>query len=314
MNALRAHHRGGPDVLVHETAPRPRVRPEEVLVAVHAAAITFAELDWDETWTRDGRDRTPIIPSHEFSGVVAEIGSEVSDVRVGDRVCGLVPFDRDGAAAEFVGLPAACTAPIPPSLSDAAAAALPLAALTAWQALVDHAGVASGEEVLVHGGAGGVGAFAVQLAARLGGRVTATCRGRDVDFVRGLGAARAIDVDAEDFAADLGRYDVVVDTVGGRTLEQSFPVLRRGGRLVTLQAPPSAELAREHGVRASFFIVGPDREELGHLVELAADGELRVAVAATFPLSEGRAAYLSGTQRPRVSGKVVLTVRADGED
>jgi NADPH:quinone reductase-like Zn-dependent oxidoreductase len=310
MWALRAHWRGGPEALVHETAPTPDAGPGEVLVAVHAAAITFAELGWDETWTRDGRDRTPVIPSHEFSGVVAATGAGVAEPAVGQRVCGLVPFDQDGAAAEFVVVPSDWIVPVPASLPHPAAAALPLAAMTAWQAVVDHAGVAPGDDVLVHGGAGGVGAFAVQLATRLGARVTATCRTRDVAFVADLGAARVIDTDRESFDADLGPQDVVIDTVGGTTLDRSYAVMRRGGRLVTLQAPPSADLAREYGVRAMFFIVGPARSDLARLVHLAATGELRVTVGETFPLPEGRAAYLSGS-RPRRPGKVVLVVRAD---
>ena len=295
MNALRAHRRGGPEVLVHEPPPAP------TSTTARCSSRCTPQRSPSPNWagTRpgpDGQDRTPVIPSHEFSGVVTETGAGVTGLQAGDRVCGLVPFDRDGAAADFVSVPADYVARTPEALPHAAAAALPLAAMTAWQALVDQAAVTSGEEVLVHGGAGGVGAFAVQLATLLGARVTATCRG-DTEFVRDLGAARAIDVDSEDFSADRGRYDVVIDTVGGATLDRSFPVLRRGGRLVTLQAPPPAELAQEHGVRASFFIVGPDPQELGHLVELAAEGRLRVTVAASFPLSEGRAAYRSARSR-----------------
>lgn len=160
MMALRAHARGGPEQLVYEPAPAPSAGPGEALIAVHAAAITFAELTWDLEWTtRDGADRTPVIPSHEMSGTVAGLGDGVPGLAVGDEVIGLVDFDRDGAAAEYVVMPAASLAAKPQSLSHVAAATLPLAALTAWQALADHAALHPGEQVLVQGapgpGAGG---------------------------------------------------------------------------------------------------------------------------------------------------------------
>jgi len=197
MMALRAHARGGPEQLAYEQAPAPSAGPGEALVAVHAAAITFAELTWDLEWTtRDGKDRTPVIPSHEMSGTVAGLGDGVAGLAVGDEVIGLVDFDRDGAAAEYVVVPAASLAAKPQSLSHVAAATLPLAALTAWQALADHAGLQPGEQVLVQGGAGGVGMFAVQLAAILSGHVTATGRSAYAGLVRDLGAERFISAEA----------------------------------------------------------------------------------------------------------------------
>src|SRR5215469_4212129 len=216
MMALRAHVRGGPEQLVFEQAPVPVAGPAEALVEVHAAAITFAELTWDESWTTgDGRDRTPVIPSHEVSGVVCGLGTNAGDLSLGDEVYGLIAFDRNGAAAEYVTVPAADLAARPRSVSHAEAASLPLAALTAWQALTDHAGLQPGERVLVQGGAGGVGVYAVQLAAILGADVTATGRARQDDFVRSLGA-RTFTENAGDAggAGDVGDgFDVVVDTV-----------------------------------------------------------------------------------------------------
>ncbi len=296
MTALRAHHRGGPEALVVERAPVPACAAGEVLLAVHAAAITFDELTWDETWAR-----TPVIPSHEVSGVVAEIGSGVTNLARGDEVYGLIDFDRDGAAAEFVGVPVADVAAKPSTLSHVAAAALPLAGLTALQALDDHAVVQPGESVLVHGGAGGVGALAVQLAADRGARVTATVRSDAAELVRGFGAERVIDVRAESFG-DSGPYDVILDTVGGETLQRSSLALRRGGRLVTLSGPPPA------GVTATFFIVTPNRSQLAELAALVDSGRLRVQIAGTFPLTEGRQAFESGRLPNRRPGKTVLVV------
>ena len=309
MMALRAHARGGPEQLVYEQAPAPAAGPGEALIAVHAAAITFAELTWDLEWTtRDGKDRTPVIPSHEMSGTVTGLGDGVTGPAVGDEVIGLIDFDRDGAAAEYVAMPAASLAAKPQSLSHVQAATLPLAALTAWQALVDHAALESGEQVLVQGGAGGVGIFAVQLAAILGGHVTATGRSTDAGFVRDLGAERFISIEAGPSGPAAGGLNVVIDTVGGAVLDGSYGLLREGGRLVTLGAPPDQELAGRYKVHATFFVVEPDSGELAKLAELADAGRLRGVISQTFPLAEGQQAFESGggARRP---GKTVLVVR-----
>jgi NADPH:quinone reductase-like Zn-dependent oxidoreductase len=305
MMALRAHARGGPEQLVYEHAPAPVPGPGEALVAVHAAGITFAELTWDLSWTtKDGRDRTPVIPAHEMSGTVAGVADGVTGVAVGDEVYALIDFDRDGAAAEFTTVPAAELAAKPRSASHAEAATLPLAALTAWQALADYAALEPGERVLVHGGAGGVGAFAVQLAAILGGRVTATGRSGDAAFVRNLGAEAFVSAGDPVPAG----FDVVIDTVGGAVLDGSYRLMRTGGRLVTLSGPPSQERAKEFGAHAMFFVVTPDPGELAQLAKLVDEGRLRTVVSQTFPLRDGRLAFESGV-RPRPPGKTVLIVR-----
>jgi NADPH:quinone reductase-like Zn-dependent oxidoreductase len=301
MKALRAHQRGGPEVLVHEEAPVPTAGEDDVLVAVQAAAITFDELTWDETWLRDGMDRTPIIPSHEFCGEVVGVGSRVTAVATGDLVYGMVPWDRDGAAAEFVAVPVTQVAAKPSTLSAVEAAALPVPALTAQQALFDHADVHQGERVLVLGGAGGVGGFVVQMAAAAGADVTATSRGA-IDYVRDLGAHRVIDVRSD--TVEDATYDVVIDTVGG---DVPYSLVREGGRLVTLQTPPDEAEAERRGINAIFFIVTADNETLTRLAGLVDDRGLKVRIAATFPLEQGAAAYASrSTHGP---GKTVLTVR-----
>src|SRR3954470_2284586 len=262
MRALRAHTRGGPEVLVYESAPRPTASDGELLVAVHAAAITFDELAWPETWSSDGVDRTPIVPSHEFSGVVAEVGPGVTDVSVGDEVYGLVPFDRDGAAAEYVRVPAGFVAAKPRTVPHVVAAAAPLPGLTAREALVEHAALKAGDRVLVHGSAGGVGAFLTQMATASGARVTGTAHTKDVAYVSSLGAERVIDVDHAALDDERGGFALAIDAVGAPTPEALFATPRRGGRLVVLQEPPSQELADKYGVTADFFIVTVDRERL----------------------------------------------------
>jgi len=294
MMALRAHARGGPEQLVYEQAPVPSAGPAEVLIAVHAAAITFAELTWDLEWTtRDGKDRTPVIPSHEMSGTVVGLGAGVTGLADGDEVIGLIDFDRDGAAADYVVIPGASIAGKPRLLSHAAAATLPLAALTAWQALADHAALRPGGQVLVQGAAGGIGIFAVQLAAILGGHVTATGRSADAGFVRDLGADRFISTEAGSVSQAASGFDVVIDTVGDAVLDGSYGLLREGGRLVTLAAPPDQELAGRYKVHAMFFVVEPDANELGRLAQMADAGRLRAVISQTFPLAEGRKAFES---------------------
>lgn len=307
--ALRGHTRGGPEVLVYESAPRPTPGNGEVLIAVHAAAITFAELTWPETWASDGVDRTPVIPSHEFSGVVAEVGDGVTGLSAGDEVYGLVPFDRDGAAAEYVSVPATSVGARPRTVSHVVAAAAVLPALTAWQALVDHAAVQPGQRVLVHGGAGGVGSFVTQLATARGARVTCTVHAPDAGYVLALGAERVINIDQESLDAEKGVFDVVIDAVGRDVPEGLFAALRRGGCLITLQEPPSEEMADKYGVTALFFIVTAERDGLTRLADMIDTGKLKVGVAATFPLAEGRAAYESGAFRRPRPGKTVLVVR-----
>lgn len=308
MMALRAHARGGPEQLIYEQAPRPAAGPGEALLAVHAAGITFDELTWDLSWTtRDGASRTPVIPSHEVSGTVVATGPGTTGLTPGDEVFALIDFDRDGAAADYVTVPASALAARPRSVSHGQAAALPLAALTAWQALVDHAGLARGERVLVQGGAGGVGVYAVQLAAGLGGQVTATGRSQSEAFVRALGATDFISSRSGGEGPTAGQ-DVIIDTVGGQVLADSFALLRRGGRLITLGAPPDQELAARHGVHAEFFVVRPDRRELARLAELVDEGRLRPVVSQTFQLADGRQAYASRAQ-DRPPGKTVLIVR-----
>jgi NADPH:quinone reductase-like Zn-dependent oxidoreductase len=305
MMALRAHARGGPEELVYESAPVPAPGPGEALVAVHAAGITFAELTWDLSWTtRDGRDRTPVIPSHEVSGVISALGPGVTGLAVGDEVFALIDFDRNGAAADYVAVPAAHLAVRPAAASQAEAASLPLAALTAWQALVDHANLQADDQVLVQGGAGGVGVYAVQLAAVLGGQVTATGHEGDGAFIRSLGA-QAFTATGTRLS---GAFDVIIDTVGGAVLDASYDLLPPGGRLVTLSAPPSQDRAGARGAHAMFFVVTPDAAELAKLAGLVDEGRLRAVVSQTFPVSEGRRAFESARE-PRPPGKTVLIVR-----
>jgi NADPH:quinone reductase-like Zn-dependent oxidoreductase len=225
-----------------------------------------------------------------------------------------MPFDHDGAAAEYVNVPLEFIAAKPSGLSHVEAAALPLAGLTAWQALVDHGHVGHGDRVLVLGAAGGVGAFAVQLALQLGAGVTATSMERDHDYVQGLGPVEvAVSRDRDSHSTELrsGSFDLVLDTVGGSLMERSLRLTRRGGVFVTLQQPPPQHLSEMLGVEGIFFVVRSTRTALEHVRDSVDQGQLRVTVAATYPLSEGRRAYESGALAGRSPGKTVLVVDAE---
>ena len=291
-----------------ERAPRPEPAPGEALVRVEAAAITPAELTWSDTWSdAAGKSRTPTIPSHELAGRVFALGPGVDDLRLGERVYGLIDFDRNGAAAEFVSVPAGALAPAPRTVDAVTAAAAPLAGLTAWQALYTHGRVRAGQRVLIHGGAGGVGMFLVQLARDAGAYVITTVRAHDMEFVRNLGAHKAIDHNAFRFEAAITPVDLVIDVVGGETLARSFDVIAPGGTILSLVERPSPVLARAHNVRADFFLVEPNRQQLVELAHRIDTGRLRIEVDRVFPLTEARRAfeYALGVHH---RGKIVLEV------
>ena len=287
-----------PASLTCETVPVPDPGPGEVLVEVHATAVTAGELTWPEGW--------PAIPCHDLSGVVAETGSGVVNWRPGDEVYGLVGFDRPGAAAEYVTAPAADLAAKPSGVGHAEAAAVPLGALTAWQALHEYARLQPGQHVLVHGGAGGVGAYAVQLAALYGARVTATASARDAGFVAALGADDVLDYTGR-FEDHVHDADVVVDPVGGEVMARSWPVLRSGGILVAIAEEPGGDHGGRDDVRGVYFVVKPDGGQLRELAALVSSQRLRPAVSAVFELADLPTAFRA--QRPaRAPGKVIISV------
>ncbi|PYO42269.1 MAG: alcohol dehydrogenase [Gemmatimonadetes bacterium] len=308
MKAVRLHRRGGPEQLIYEDAPKPTPGPGDALVRVHACAITPTELSWGTTYTtREGVERLPTIPGHELSGVVEAVAPDASAPKVGEAVYALTDFWRDGAAADYVVVRAGDLAPKPKNLSHTQAAAVPLSALTAWQAFFDHARLTQGQRVLVHGAAGGVGTYAVQLAHGRGAHVIGTSRAVNTAFLRDLGCDEVIDYTTVRFEDRVRDADIVLDTVGGDTLERSWRVLRKGGVLVTIADSAPAEKAAQYGVRGVEFIVEPSRAQLIEIARLIETGALRVIVEATFPLPEARAAFvrsLGGHNR----GKLVLQV------
>jgi NADPH:quinone reductase-like Zn-dependent oxidoreductase len=267
MRVVRLRAPGGPEQLAVEEADRPRPGPAEALVRVHAAAITRGELEWPV-------DRLPAIPSYELSGVVEEVGPGVAGVAAGDEVYALTPFDRDGVAADYTALSAELLVVRPRALRHAESAAIPLPALAAWQGLFDHGRLGADQRVLIHGAAGGVGGFAVQLARARGAHVIGTASAANLGLVRELGAHEAVDA-ATRFEDAVEPVDVVFDTAGGERLRRSLAVLRAGGRLVsgatcpTTKRPHSASSdAASAGPRASAAASGGSRASLGRVAQL----------------------------------------------
>ncbi|MBK3641045.1 NADP-dependent oxidoreductase [Streptomyces sp. MBT33] len=306
MRAITAPNRdAGVAGLTLTDLPYPHAAENDVIVRVHAAGFTRGELDWPATWSdRAGRDRTPSVPGHEVSGVVAQLGFGTTGLTVGQRVFGPTDWARDGSLAEYVAVEARNLAPLPADVDHTVAAALPISGLTAWQGLFEHARLVSGQTVLIHGAAGAVGSIAVQLALEAGAQVIGSGRSTDRDTVRALGAQAFLDLEAGRLE-DAGEVDVVFDVIGGDVLDRSAALVRSGGTLVTIAQPPTV---RPKDGRALFFVVEPDRARLADLVRRVRDGRLEVRVGAVRPLTEAAAAF---APEKRVSGRTIIRVAED---
>jgi NADPH:quinone reductase-like Zn-dependent oxidoreductase len=293
-----------------ERVSRPAAGPGEVLVRVEAAGVG----PWDG-WIRAGKSALPqplpLTLGSDLSGEVVAVGEGVSGTRVGDQVYGVTNSRFVGAYAEYAVASAAMISSKPASLTYTEAASVPVIAVTAWQALFDRAQIKAGQTVVIHGAAGNVGAYAVQLARRAGVRTVGTAAADDIPFVRDLGAQTVIDYRTERFEDQIRDADAVIDLVGGDTQRRSFQILRRGGALISAVSPPDQQLARSHGVDAAFFLVNVTSRRLAEIASLIDDGQLRTHVGAVLPLSAAREAHLmlEGV-RPQPKGKIVLTVAA----
>ncbi|MEU9699405.1 NADP-dependent oxidoreductase [Streptomyces sp. NPDC047981] len=306
MRAIAATAWGGPEVLAETRVARPEPGPTEILVRVHAAGINPA--DWKIRATGGfGPWGEPPILGFDVSGVVEAVGLGVTLYAPGDEVFGMPQFPQQaGGYAEYVAAPARHFARKPAGLSHVEAAALPLAGLTAWQALVETAGLRAGQRVLVHAAAGGVGHLAVQIAKARGAHVIGTASAAKHDFLRSLGVDEPIDYTTTDFATAVRDVDIVLDCYGGDYGTRSLPVLRDGGSLVTLPSPLDAP-APERGIRTGFTLVEPDYAGLLALAELVEAGRLRPEVDTVLPLAEAAKAHALG-ESGRTRGKLVLTV------
>jgi NADPH:quinone reductase-like Zn-dependent oxidoreductase len=301
MHAVVTHETGEPDVLRHEELDPPQPGDGEVLLRVAAASVNPA--DWK--FRRGFMPKPlPAVLGIDVSGTV-EV-SRAEGLAEGDEVFGMA---ASGGYAELATASAAAVARKPAGLSHEEAAALPVAGLTAWQALFDRGGLERGQTVLIAGAAGGVGHLAVQFARHAGARVVGTGSARNRDFVLGLGADEYIDYAAQDVAAAVANVDVAFDTVGGETTQTLLPVVREGGVLVCIAGPPPEDAARERGVRAELLVSSPSPEQLARIADLVAAGEVRVEIAERLPLAEARRAH-ELSESGHVRGKIVLTLGA----
>jgi NADPH:quinone reductase-like Zn-dependent oxidoreductase len=306
MKAVRIHSVGDPNVLTLEEVPRPVQADEEVLIKVQAASVNPVDYKIRSGKYKKSEIHLPLTLGRDVAGVVAEVGRGVSNVKTGDEVYAFLGR-KSGGYAEYAVAEKNEVAPKPRSLDYVQAAAVPLAAETAWQALFDHGHLKSGERVLIHGAAGGVGHFAVQFAKARGAIVLATAGTDDLEFVHSLGADEVIDYKKERFEDRARDIDLVIDLVAGETQKRSWAVLKDGGRLVSTLGPPSAEEAAAHHAEATAFMAEPKSDQLAEIAKLIDNGKVKVFVQRTLPLSEARQAH-EQLENEHSQGKVVLTL------
>ena len=309
MKAVRIHAYGGPEMLHYEEdVPLPSLKPDDLLIKVKAAAIN--PVDWK---IREGglqnvlHHTLPLTLGWDVAGEVVAIGPEVHEFAIGDAVYARPDIERDGAYAEYIAVKASEAARKPATLDFIHAAAVPLTALTAWQSLVGAAQLQTGQTVLIHAAAGGVGSLAVQLAKALGARVIATASFVNTGLVTQLGADQFIDYTQVCFEEVAKDVDVVFDTVGGDTQARSWSVLKSGGILVSVVDPPSETTAIERGVRSAFVFIQPNGEQLTAIARLIDEGRMKPIIHTVLPLREARQAHVI-SQGGHARGKIVLQI------
>jgi NADPH:quinone reductase-like Zn-dependent oxidoreductase len=306
--AWRVHDFGAPEAMKLEPVPKPAPGPGEVLVRVKAAGVG----PWDG-WIRAGKSALPqplpLTLGSDLSGDIVSIGADVTDLAGGDPVYGVTNPRFIGAYAQYAVASANMIARKPATIGYVDAASVPVIAVTAWQGLFDQAQLVTGQKVLIHGAAGNVGAYAVQLARRAGIQIVATAAQKDFAYLRELGADALVDYHSERFEDVARDVDAVLDLVGGDTQRRSFQVLRRGGKLISAVSPPDQDLASQHGVQAAFFLVSVGTGNLTKIAELIDNGDLKTRVGMILPLGDAYAAHLmlEGV-RSAPGGKIVLSV------
>jgi NADPH:quinone reductase-like Zn-dependent oxidoreductase len=305
FNAIQVHGYGDTDQLRLEQVHRPRPQAGEVLVRVHAAAVNPVDWKIRSGLMKDFMPATfPYVPGADLAGIVDEVGPGVTSLKPGQAVFGR---SSRGSYTEYALAPANALALKPETLSFDEATTIPVGATTAWQGIFDQGNLQAGQRALILGGAGGVGLFAVQFARRVGAHVSSTASTRNVDYVRELGAEAVFDYTRGRVAEQVHDVDLLFDTVGGEALASAWPTLKRGGTLVTIAGRPDEARARELGVRAKSFSSQVTSELLAMFAQLIEEGQLKVAIAAAFPLSEaGQAQKLSESRHGR--GRIILQI------
>ena len=307
MHVLRFNNSPDSPALINQSIPVPQPGPGEVLIRVHAVGVTPTELLWyPTTHTRDGGVRTGAIPGHEFSGVIDAAGTDIDPREIGRHVYGMNDWFAEGATAEYCLSTLSSLANKPSRLTHPEAASVPIGALTAWQGLFDRARLRTGERVLIHGGSGAVGVFAIQFARRTGAYVITTASARNFDFLSRLGAHQTIDYHADHFEDHAGKVDVVFDAVGGETLRRSWSLLKPSGRMVTIAA--TSEGTKDDRIEKAFFIVEPNRNQLDEISHLFEIGEIEAFVDTVVPFSKASDAYCGRIENRSGRGKMVVSI------
>ncbi|MCY0094283.1 NADP-dependent oxidoreductase [Hoeflea ulvae] len=289
--------------------PDPVLDADSVLIQVHAASLNPID-----NIVRAGQMKDiiplsfPHVMGYDVSGVVSKIGANVAGIKLGDAVYARPNQDDAGSLAEVARIKADELALKPAGLSHAEAASIPLAGLTAWQALVDKAALKAGQKILIHAGSGGVGTLAIQIAKHIGAHVATTTSAGNADLVRSLGADEVIDYRTENFEDSVSDYDVVFDMLGGETMERSFGVLKKGGVLVSIKGQDTNNLAEKHGVRFEWFFMSPNGAQLSELSALIDKGIVKPVIDSSYELADVAAAYDKLADGHAV-GKIVVTVR-----
>jgi NADPH:quinone reductase-like Zn-dependent oxidoreductase len=286
-----------------EERPEPQAAINDVVVQIHASGFVPTELTWPSTWTdRLDRDRTPSIPGHELAGVVTALGYGTTGLSVGQRVCGLTDWTRDGTLADYAAVEARNLAPLPGDVDFTVGASLPISGLTAWQGLFDLGRLRAGQSILAHGAAGAVGSMVTQLAREAGAYVIGTGRAGDRQAVLDFGANEFLDLENAALE-DVGGVDLVFDVIGGDIGKRSAGLVRRGGTMVSIVGPVEARPAEGLAID---FVVESDRGQLGEIVQRVRDGRLRTNIGAVSPLGDAVATFNATARR---KGKTVITVR-----
>src|SRR6266581_4758404 len=303
MKAIVIHSSGGPEVLKYEDAPRPQPKDDEVLIRVMAAAVNPVDV-----FIREGRsNQFPLIPGMDVAGVVEQVGNKVTKFKRGDAIYAYLSFDEQGGYAEFAVAKQDHAALKPKSIDFEHAAAVPLAATTAWQALIEKAGVSTGQRVLIHGGSGGVGPFAVQIAKARGAKVIATASTANQDLLKQLGVDQPIDYTTTKFEDVVKDVDVVLNCVRADTLPASYGVVKKGGAIVSITGDPDPAECEKRAIRYSGVMAHPDANVLDELTKLIEANKITPIVSQTFPLADAAKAHQQIETR-HTRGKIVLRV------
>jgi NADPH:quinone reductase-like Zn-dependent oxidoreductase len=308
MKAIIAREYGGPEVLKLEQVPRPEPKENEILVKVIAAGLNPVDgMIRSGKYAKFFGTKLPLVPGYDIAGIVERAGAKTDKFKKGDAVYAYIDLKTGGGYAEYALVTAKEAAPKPKSLTYVEAAAVPIVALTAWQALVDTAKLSTGQTVLIHGGSGGVGSFAIQFAKLRGAKVFATASTRNQDFLKELGADVAIDYTTQKFEDVAKDVDVVLESVGGETLSRSYGVVKKGGIVVSLLGPPNQAELDKHGIRGAALGVEPNSSELGEIGKLIDDKKVKVIVSQTFSLADAAKAQ-EQVATGHTRGKIVLQV------